>query len=82
MDWLDWLINRGDEIIVSQFGFESAGGKGRSGGGKMKKGGSWRISPQYAGTVDDNFITRALQDKSFTDSASKAIEKTIKKNWK
>tara|TARA_R110002020_G_scaffold375555_1_gene586749 strand:+ start:749 stop:1420 length:672 start_codon:yes stop_codon:yes gene_type:complete len=82
LEWLDWLINRGDEIIVAKFGFEPAGGKGRSGGGKMKKGGSWRVSPQYAGTADDNFITRALQDKSFTELTSKIIEKTIKKHWK
>ena len=80
LEWLDWLINRGDEIIVANFGFVSSG-KGRTGGGRMQKGGSWRISPRHAGTQEDNFITRALGESSQKEIAS-IIEKAIKKNWK
>ena len=29
----------------------------------MGKGSSWRIPPQFAGTEDDNFITRAFSGK-------------------
>lgn len=80
LEWLDWLINRGDEIIVDNFRFVPSS-KGRTHGGRMKKGGSWRISPQYAGTQDDNFITRALGESSQKEIAS-IIEKEINKNWK
>ena len=80
LEWLDWLLNRGDEIIVSKFSFVPSG-KGRLGGGRMEKGGSWRISPQYAGTSEDNFITRALGESSQEEIAS-IIEKEIKKHWK
>lgn len=80
LEWLDWLINRGDEIIVSNFSF-SPSGKGRTRGGRMVKGGSWRVSPQYAGTKEDNFITRALGESSQKEIAS-VIEKEINKHWK
>ena len=81
LEWLDWLINRGDEIIVGNFSFDPSG-KGRAGSGRMKKGGSWRVSPRYAGTESDNFITRALQNDSLQEEMAVVIEKTIKKNWK
>ncbi len=81
IDWLDWLLRRGDSIIVSKFTYKPQIGKGRSGQGKMEKGGSWRISPTYAGTLQDNFITRALQSKTTVKAISKVIQDAIKKNW-
>lgn len=82
LDWLNWLLTRGDEIIVSKFRFEPESGRGRTGKGRMKKGGSWRVSPQYAGTEDDNFITRALSGKILQTKMASVIHKAIKKNWK
>ena len=82
LDWLNWILTRGDEIIVSKFRFEPESGRGRTGRGRMKKGGSWRVSPQYAGTEDDNFITRALSDKALQAKMASIIHKAIKKNWK
>tara|TARA_R100000005_G_scaffold95986_2_gene79934 strand:+ start:6585 stop:7271 length:687 start_codon:yes stop_codon:yes gene_type:complete len=81
VDWLDWLLRRGDSIIVSKFTYKPQPGKGRSGQGKMEKGGGWRISPTYAGTLQDNFITRALQSKPTVKAISKVIQEAIKKNW-
>ena len=37
---------------------------GRSGGGSMEGGGSWRVPPQFSGTEDNNFITRALSGRN------------------
>ena len=35
-------------------------GVGRSGLGSMKEGASFRVPPEFAGVMDNNFITRAL----------------------
>ena len=81
IDWLHWLLAKGDSIIVSKFHYEPKTGKGRSGKGSMREKGSWRVSPTYAGTQDDNFITRALQSKETVKAISSVIQKAIEKNW-
>jgi hypothetical protein len=81
LEWLDWLLTRGDAIIVGKFHFEPTAGRGRTGGGRMEKGGSWKINSQFSGTVSDNFISRALEGKSIRGKMTKIIEQTIKKNW-
>ena len=81
IDWLDWLIRKGDAILVGQFKFEEAGSKGfqgRSGMGTMVRGGIWRVPPLHAGTIDDNFITRAVSDEETVSSILKLIEKNFK----
>jgi len=62
LDWLDWLLLRGTQMIIMGYTYEPGTG-GRSGGGTMTGGGNWRVPPQYSGTIDDNFITRALSGK-------------------
>lgn len=68
LHWLDWLITKGDAIIVKGFFYEPSNG-GRSGGGSMKLGGSFRVPSQFSGTIVDNFITRAFQGKEKQISA-------------
>ena len=80
INWLDWFLTKGDAIIVAKFYFEESGGAGRSGMGSMQKGGSWRVRPEYSGTLEDNAITRALQSKNTKDQIIKSIEQVIKKN--
>jgi hypothetical protein len=63
LHWLRWLLLEGYKMIVVNYHFEAKAGEGRSRGGVMTKGGSWRIPPEYAGTEDDNFITRAFSGK-------------------
>jgi hypothetical protein len=60
LHWLDWLLNRGDEIIVVGYEYNPQAGLGRSKLGNMKEGGSFRVPPQFSGTDNNNFITRAL----------------------
>jgi hypothetical protein len=60
LHWLQWLLQRGDEIIVAGYQFEGVSGRGRSGLGYMTSGGAFRVPPQYSGTVDNNFVSRAL----------------------
>ena len=62
LHWLDWLLTKGDAVIVKGF-FYDPSNEGRSGGGTMKVGGTFRVPPVFSGTVDNNFITRAFQNR-------------------
>jgi len=79
LDWLDWLLNQGDRIIVAKFHFEPKAGRGRSGLGEMKKEGMFKIDSQYAGEIGDNFISRAITSRSFRQDLSKLIHLQIGK---
>lgn len=59
LPWLRWLLVEGSSTIVYGYNY-TPDLSGRSGGGTMSAGGVWRIPPQYAGELRDNFITRAL----------------------
>lgn len=63
LHWMNWLLTQGSQTIVYGYTYVPGIGLGRSGGGKMKQGGVFRVPPQYSGTVDDNFVTRAFQNK-------------------
>lgn len=60
LHWMDWLIKRGDNIIIVNYQYDPKSGVGRSGLGHMIGGGAFRVPPQFSGTEKDNFITRAL----------------------
>lgn len=62
LHWLEWLLTRGDSVIITGYTYK-AGFDGRSGGGIMRRGVSFRVPPQYSGTINDNFITRALSNR-------------------
>ena len=61
LPWLDWMLTQGNATIITGYEYNAGTGLGRSGGGNMKSGGAWRVPPEYAGTLDDNFVTRALR---------------------
>jgi hypothetical protein len=62
LHWLDWLLTKGDTVIV--VGYHYAPGKaGRSGGGIMDIGGAWRVPPQFSGSRENNFITRSFRGR-------------------
>ena len=62
LDWLEWLLMRGDDIIISDYHVEY-GPFGRTGEAHMIKPGLFRVEPAFSGTEKDNFITRAFDDK-------------------
>lgn len=71
VDWLEWLLTRGSQVIIGDYyTFDKAKGRTLSGGKTiMKKIGKkskqpFRVDPQHAGTLEDNFITRAIESKS------------------
>lgn len=69
LNFLDWLLLKGDTTIVVGHQYTISPGKGRSGSGIMVKGGAWRVPPEFSGTADNNFITRAFmgREKALSD---------------
>ena len=67
--WLEWLLTAGDAIIIADFGVEYGAGLGRSGGAHMvplsrSQLGPFKVNSAFSGTVNNNFITRALSKVS------------------
>jgi len=62
LHWLNWLLERGDSVIITGYQYE-ASNRGRSGSGAMVQGGSFRVPPSYSGTTTNNFVTRAFTNK-------------------
>lgn len=67
VDWLRWLLTAGDTIVVADYQVmkekDTPLKSSRSGyalmiSPKMSKG--FRVDPNHSGTIDDNWITRAL----------------------
>jgi hypothetical protein len=77
LHWLDWLLVRGDTIIIADYQYNPKTGLGRSGLGNMITGGSFRVPPQFAGSDNDNFITRALLSNEAEAQIIKILEEAI-----
>lgn len=70
--WLDWLLTKGNEIIISEYRVlykhTSASRTGEAIMVELQSGmynrtfgsSGFRIPPEFAGTIENNFITRAL----------------------
>jgi hypothetical protein len=77
LHWLNWLLKRGDEMIVVGYQYNPQTGLGRSKLGNMKSGGTFRVPPQFAGTEKNNFITRALIGSQQEKEIVKIFEKIL-----
>lgn len=76
--WLDWLLTRGLEIVVFDYRlFLTDSDKSRAGGAIMAKqsGSFYRVDSRFAGTVGDNFLTRAIY--STQDEITKIISRLL-----
>lgn len=74
LEWLRWLLTEGDTIIISDYQFVLGSyPTSRTGFGVMRQfgGSGWRVPPEFAGTVQNNWITRAIE------SASASIESAL-----
>ena len=68
VNWLEWLLTRGTQVVIGDFWlFPHARGKTRSGGNsvmveiKTTPHEPFRVDPNFAGTLEDNFITRSIE---------------------
>lgn len=75
LHWLDWLLTKGDSVVIAGYQY-STQGDGRSGTGRMVVGNSFRVPPSFAGTLSNNFVTRAFEGKQ------KEIENIISEVFK
>jgi hypothetical protein len=61
IDWLEWLTLRGQEVLVLDhrisYGHPA---RSRTDSAIMVRSGTWQVPPEYSGTSQDNWITRAL----------------------
>jgi hypothetical protein len=75
LPWLEWLLLKGDAVVVKGYLYQPSS-SGRSGGGTMDIGGVFRVAPQFSGTADDNFITRAFfgRDKDLAKILTSFLE--------
>tara|TARA_R100000005_G_C4981649_1_gene191250 strand:+ start:1035 stop:1712 length:678 start_codon:yes stop_codon:yes gene_type:complete len=81
LDWLNWILMRGDAIIVTDGQYMQMAGEGRSGVGKMVRTSSvniWKVPSQISGTAFDNIITRTLRTNSFLSLVRLSIQKHMK----
>jgi len=79
LNWLEWLLLEGDSVIISDNIFVFGPSKySRTGFGIMREslGGFWRVPPEYAGSINNNWITRAINDVS--DTIEQEIQKLLK----
>jgi hypothetical protein len=77
LHWLQWMLEMGDTILISSYSYNPRSGLGRSGGGNMVYGGSFRIPPEFSGTPDSNFISRAFYSQDFQNKILNVIERII-----
>ena len=75
LHWLEWLLVKGDSVIVKGYLYQPSN-SGRSGGGTMDIGGTFRVPPQYSGTASNNFVTRAFlgRDKELAKILTSFLE--------
>jgi hypothetical protein len=77
LHWMNWLLFAGNESIVVGYNFLAKEGKGRSGGGIMRKGNIWRVPPAFAGTQDDNFLTRAMNNPNNEQQIQEVLKRHL-----
>ena len=79
VDWLEWLLTAGTSEVISgyrvMYGFFDTSRTGEAIMVKSKTKG-FSIDPMYAGTQDDNWITRSL--KKVEGNISNLFQKVIK----
>lgn len=74
--WLEWLLTAGSNVLVADYSVGAELNPGRYSRTEAlimfpHNGGNFSISPAYAGTINDNWITRAA------NAALPEIEKTL-----
>lgn len=77
LHWLEWMLLRGDQIIVVGYEYNPQTGLGRTGLGNMIAGKGFRVPPQYSGTDSNNFITRALIGQQQNADITKVFKEVL-----
>jgi hypothetical protein len=74
LPWLEWLLVDGSKTIIDQFEVQLGPNKySRTGYAIMRPGQGWSVPSQFAGTIEDNWLTRSI------DSVSNEINNLLNK---
>jgi hypothetical protein len=60
LNWLDWLLTKGDTTIIREYHVRITPGAGRSELGVMVKKGRWHVPREFSGTTNNNFVTKII----------------------
>ena len=82
LPWLQWLLFAGNEILIKNYKVEfGPNPNSRSGLAVMKpsSSSSWRVPPEFVGSEENNWITRAITriENNVYDLIVKAVEGEI-----
>lgn len=81
LPWLEWLLLRGNEIIVRKYEVKVGPSPySRTGNAIMiESNKNWRVPAEFVGTKNNNWITRSIEraEPQIIDIIQKAIEKNI-----
>jgi hypothetical protein len=78
VEWLNWLLTKGDSIILIQYHYRGiVTPKSRTGQGLMIKGGQWRVPPEFSGTKDNNFLTRSCSSPDVIQKIAGSVQSEI-----
>lgn len=81
LNWLEWLLKFGDRAIIKDYTIGVNPKRSRTNADVMVKhvGKRWSVPPEFAGTVNDNFVTRALSSiqAQITDIVENGIESSF-----
>lgn len=78
--WLHWLLFEGDRVLLADYGIlRGTFAHSRSGEAIMVKNNKrWSMPPEFSGTEDNNFITRAFTGRGDTEQLiGKILEEEI-----
>lgn len=63
LPWLEWLLFYGTAPIITGFDVVyMKTSRSRTGGAVMRTGDSWSVPQEFAGTIQDNWITRSIKE--------------------
>ncbi len=81
--WLDWLLTQGDRTIIREYEVSfNPSARSRSGQAVMveRKRAKWGVPGQYAGTITNNWVSRAIDNISENDIED-IVFGEIEKQW-
>jgi hypothetical protein len=79
--WLQWLLLEGNQILIRDYKLKMGSNpRSRTGNAIMVSStkDNWRVPPQFAGTINNNWVTRAID--RLDDNILSYIEKELERH--
>jgi|688.fasta_scaffold291729_2 hypothetical protein len=79
--WLQWLLLEGNQILIRDYKLKMGSNpRSRTGNAIMVSStkDNWRVPPQFAGTINNNWVTRAID--RLDDTILSYIEKELERH--